>query len=565
MPFREDTYLDRFVQAVVDVEDESTQDKINQYGSQLLRSAAFFMPGRVGLAATVGLSAFGQAKPTDSIGEQLADAGLGATKGALLRGTMHGASAWGLKPVETGVALGVTSRILETGLNRSTYISDDGKVDFGGGLKRTLSTSVDPTSLAFDVATFGLASAIHAPLNRAGLYEGIRAPLYANIATGATMGFSVGAFNEYNNAKLAGKDFDIGAILREGAISSVVDGVAAAPGGAMRMRASTPYIMERGKLSFDQDSAQSKTWELETHQLVAGKVTTPLGGSVDVIVHGLKNPEAPVMHRYPLNRLTQHLNERINFGNGYPEVSTREIMVNGVRTPVWIQRTAGIDLENALPMMAKARYGTGEPSDVVKLINETPQLKQQLGTAFYERLLYGELDNWHTQYLMPGAEAAAKQLAANPAQAAKSADFRVQSIDADFSFMPHQIPSWSMKASWGLMDNLHKEFAGKPLPPEAVTKTEAFLSRFDTPKGHAELRSRGLSEPELSGLMSRAHWFVQNKTYPVSHGPIAMFAYGDENSAATSYASTRMKGEPITQQMTDELIAANRELSQKPD
>jgi hypothetical protein len=467
---------------------------------------------------------------------------------------MHGASALRMNPVETGLTLGISSRILESGLNRHSYISADGNFDFAGGLKRTLSTSVDPTSLAFDAVTFGAASRVQSALNRSGAMHSIRSPLYATMLTGSTMGFSGGAFAELQNQRAQGKDLDLGAILREGAISSAVEGVAAVPGGAMRMRSAVPFIMERGKLQVDRDTSNLQP-ELESHQLMTGKVSVPFGGKVNVVIHGLGEHDiAPIM-RYPQNRMMQFMNQRMNFDNGFPEVSTRDVTTNGVTQKVWIQRMAGDDLNNALPAIAKAKYGSGEEADVVRLVNETPQLKSQLGTAFYERLFYGDLDSWAAQYMMPGAKAAAQQ-----AQSGRIApeNLRVQNIDADFSFLPHEVPSWSMKSTWALMDPLHRQFAGQPVPQPLLAKTDSFINRYDSPSGRAELRSLGMSDPEISGLMSRGNWFLQNKTYPPAR---SLFDYVDENTAATMYASARTNGK-LNQQIVDDLITQNRKLSE---
>lgn len=564
MAFREHTYLDRIVESVVDVEDEALQEKVDLYSSQLLRNAAFFFPGKAGMVATVGLGALGQAKPEDSPSEQIADAALGAAKGGLLRATMHGAGKLAFTPVETGITLGLTSRILDAGLTRSTYFDSSGQVDMVGGLQRSFSRAVDPMALAVDAGTFGLAATVHHGLSKTGVFRGIGAPLYTNIATGATMGFSTGAFREIERQHSIEKRINLGAVLREGAISSLIDSTAAVPGGVAKMRSSVPYIMERGKLVLEPESAASKSDDLSTHRLVAGKVVVPFGGKVDVVVHGAGAAgELPEINRYPQNRLLHHLNRELGFTNGNPEVGTRRIVVDGEVREVWIQRMAGVDLENGLPLLAKAKYGSSEPADIVRLVNETPALREQLGTALYERLLFGDLDAWGKQYMMPGAEKAAQKIAENPAASNIRADLRVQNIDGDFMFLPHRIPSWSMKATWGLMNNIHRQFAGRTAPTEALARTERLIERYQTPEGRAELLRLGASEAEVDGLLARANWFLTNRTYPPAQpdGPLGMFKYADENTAAGAYSSARARGEQITPKLVEDVIKANKELA----
>jgi hypothetical protein len=556
-PFHERSYLEKAVSSVIHTEDEGTQQKIEQYGTQLLRTAAFFVPGKVGVVATAGINALAQAKPEDSAGEQLVDASLGAAKGALLRGVMNRAGTLQLSPVETGVALGMGSRILDTGLNRSTYFDQQGNFDLSSGLKHTLATAVQPTSLAFDAATFGLASSVQLGMRNVGLMNSIRAPLYATVATGATMGFSTGAFNEFQNERAAGKSFDLGAIVREGAISSAIDGIGSVPGGALNMRASVPYLLQKGNLRIERESEASQSSELSSHQLVSGKVSLPLGGSVDVVVHGLGAENSVPMNRFVQNNAMHQLNGRINFENGSPEVAARKVTENGVTQDVWIQKMAGRDLINALPEIAKVKYGKGEEEDVARLVRETPELKKQLETAFYERLLYGDLDTWASQLMMPGAEAALKQAAAGKPISANN--WQVQNIDADFSFLPHEIPSWSMKSTFGHQYVLPGDFAGAPISENLLKTTENMVSRYTTPKGQTELRMMGLTEPEINGMLSRGRWFIENRTFPKAFG---LFDYVPENDASTTYSSNRAQGLKPTQMQIDELIQANKDLHQ---
>jgi len=313
--------------------------------------------------------------------------------------------------------------------------------------------------------------------------------------------------------------------------------------------------MQKGNFTVDRQSEASQSSEFDTHDLVSGKVSLPLGGSVDVVVHGLNADSNVPLNRAVQNKAMYEMNRKLGFENGNPEVAVRQITENGATKDVWIQRMAGSDLIKALPDIAKAKYGSGEEADVARLVHETPELRKQLETAFYERLLYGDLDTWASQMMMPGAEAALKQVQAG--KPVSAANWRVQNIDADFTFLPHEMPSWSMKSTFGHQYVLPGDFAGAPISEGLLKTTEQMVGRYSTPKGQAELRSIGLSDAEIAGMLARGRWFMQNKIFPQAFG---MFDYVAENTASTTYASTRAQGKTPTQEHIDDLIKTNKDL-----
>ncbi|HEY9871330.1 MAG TPA: hypothetical protein V6D08_19380, partial [Candidatus Obscuribacterales bacterium] len=222
------------IQALVKSDREAVhlQSEILHYGSGFLKTAGLFMRGRVGLAGTVAMYALDQVRPGDSFKEQLADAALGAAKGGLMKGAFH---FMGDKPVgiaAKGVGLGVSSRVLELGLTRQTYLdSKTGEFSLSKGLTDTVHGTLNKTALAADVVIFGAAHGMLRGGNR--LVGGAidKSPLATTMLTGTTFGLSAGATGEILRQNAAGEEFDLGKIIKRGLIQGAIDTVAAAPGG----------------------------------------------------------------------------------------------------------------------------------------------------------------------------------------------------------------------------------------------------------------------------------------------------------------------------------------------
>ena len=201
----------------------------------LVKTAALFYPGVAGVAGYVAMSALDQAHPDDSLKNQAEDLALGATKGALMVGAFRATAelptnALGL--AGRGATLGVASRLLDSGLNRNTYINPNtGAVDFAGGLSNVFKTTFQPGALAIDAATFAVAGGLAqgaSSLTRGALAGNLAA---TNAMTGGIFGFSSGAFNELRQEQVNKQSLSPLSILGQGLESGAVMAVAAIPGG----------------------------------------------------------------------------------------------------------------------------------------------------------------------------------------------------------------------------------------------------------------------------------------------------------------------------------------------
>src|SRR5262249_7648743 len=147
-----------------------------------------------------------------------------AAKGLTMKYTMGKISHSALPLASKGMLIGLSSRALDTGLNRDSYIDKStGQVDVAGGLLKSGQSALSG-GLLFDAGAFcvggALAKRMDLPNN----------PLVTSMATGAAFGWSSGVSAELNRQMRKGK-FDISMALHEGTIHAVIDSLAAAPGG----------------------------------------------------------------------------------------------------------------------------------------------------------------------------------------------------------------------------------------------------------------------------------------------------------------------------------------------
>jgi hypothetical protein len=230
-------------------DDESAtnfQDELSHYiGGGLKTAALFFGPGMlakkklpiVGMAATVALYGADQAKVGDfnfeNAGTFSADFLEGGIKGGALRsvfgllGTKMQASNIAVK----GMAMGTSSRLIETGLSRNNWISDGG-LDLGKGTGALWNTVAQPKALLADAALFtvahGMAKGANAMTNGA-----LSRPFYQNVLTSGTFGLSNGTYAEIMRQQEVNPNGSLNwaEVVKRGLLQGGVDAIAGAPGG----------------------------------------------------------------------------------------------------------------------------------------------------------------------------------------------------------------------------------------------------------------------------------------------------------------------------------------------
>ncbi len=184
----------------------------------------------------MALGAANEVRIGDSFEMQLTEFGMGAAKGAATKAIFNkvgnsnimSSGLWSV-PAK-GVALGISSRAIDVGLTPQNWLNQQGNFDATQGIGRTLSTALDPKSLALDVAIFGVAHGATSGINRlsGGFLD--RSQALRNIAMGTTFGVTGGATGEFMAQSQRGGPYDWSEIVKRGAFQGVVDGLASAPG-----------------------------------------------------------------------------------------------------------------------------------------------------------------------------------------------------------------------------------------------------------------------------------------------------------------------------------------------
>lgn len=212
--------------------DNKTRNLVDSCMTMLLETAPLFCPGRGMLAASVGINALAQMHRGTSLSTMAVDGTLGGLMGGAQKLTFDAIGASNLSLAPKALAMGVSSRLLQMGLNRQTYVdANTGRYNFAAGLSDLATSTFNPANLAADVVVFGLSDGIFKKLNASTDGALARSPLAMNIATGTTFGFTSGVTGEIIRERNAHQGFNIGQILEQGGISAAVTGIAAIPGG----------------------------------------------------------------------------------------------------------------------------------------------------------------------------------------------------------------------------------------------------------------------------------------------------------------------------------------------
>ncbi len=221
--------------SVVDADKEAmhTDQLVTQYGAGMIKTAGLFIPNKAGYAISAIAYALDQAKPGDSIKDQLIDGGLGVAKGLGIKGSFTYLGAKDMGIAMKAVSLGISSRVLDSALTRQTYADGNGGYSATSGLTKTFDQSFNKTALAADVITFGLAHGALSGIN--GITSGAlrNSPFWSTVATGGVFGVSAGSVQEINRQQQAGEKFDFQKIITSAALTGATDMIAAGPGARM--------------------------------------------------------------------------------------------------------------------------------------------------------------------------------------------------------------------------------------------------------------------------------------------------------------------------------------------
>ncbi|HEY9777922.1 MAG TPA: hypothetical protein V6C81_29440 [Planktothrix sp.] len=243
----------------------SVRDEVEHCSAELIKAVPLFMVGD-GRAYVASALLFGadQVHAGCSLKTGLTDFALGASKGALTKGVfeMVGANET-LNWAERGVAMGVSSRALDVGLTRSTYLDKNGQLDLSGGTSNVFRSAFNYQSLAIDSITFGVAHYGFAKLNQVAGETFLGSKLGQNMTSGAFFGFTSGGLAEAQRERDTGERLDLGKILLRGGIESGIMSLASVPGG-MQRASTLGMAPEESRSSFrDEPTMAGKSSMLE--------------------------------------------------------------------------------------------------------------------------------------------------------------------------------------------------------------------------------------------------------------------------------------------------------------
>jgi hypothetical protein len=323
------SYLDGAIDAVWRRDPNATGPQAQDYLKDLIKTVPLFMGGRVALAGAAALNAFDQMHPGDSAGTQLLDGAMGATKGTAEKMLFDKIGGLNTNFVVKGVAMGMTARTLEVGLNRQSYL-DNGEFSLGHGLKQTVWTSVGPRNLAGDMIIGGMGAGALKGLGSAGLGHLNESRLMGNILTGTVFGGSSGAYQEIQRQTASGQ-FDPLSLAKETLIHGGIGGLGAAPGGL------------QGALRYNPENFGPVP--LEQSQANRARLVDPV------------EKMAPVPRQVDPTAKYESKYDFFTKGIHQVDVPVREYSITGHSTKIQIP----LEYDNALPKIRQVRDTAAQP------------------------------------------------------------------------------------------------------------------------------------------------------------------------------------------------------------
>lgn len=247
---------------------------------------------------------------------------------------------------------------------------------------------------------------------------------------------------------------------------------------------------------------QGKTFGSQ-HLIMNADLTLPSGDVQKVLFHcaDTQGEGAAVKERFRKEMACYKINELLGLENGFPTTAARETLINGKKRTGFIQDKSGIPFDTEISTLAKKAFGTDDAPAVSKLLSSNSALESQIEQAFVERLIYGCADN----------------IAGNFVIVQDGAQQKVRNIDLDLAFKGKSVNElmYSSEANKpGVSRHIRDHFSGKDVSPALLDHLDSFVQRFDNSAGIASLFRSGLKAAEITEMLDRAKWFVNNKRFP---------------------------------------------------
>ncbi len=219
------SYLEKGVDKAVSlvISDEKTRKEVDYYGTELIKTAALFTPGKYAAIYTAVLYGLDSARPDAPLARQAEDFALGAVKGGATRGLLNNVTKTFKSAPTRGVLVGIGSRAIDITVSHDTFTAPSKT------LTRLNQELLDPKSLAFDAATWTMGEGLFKGANALTKGSLTKSALASSIAMGGSFGLVTGGSNEIARQNSAGENFDLTKVLKK----SLLEGAVTAAGGGI--------------------------------------------------------------------------------------------------------------------------------------------------------------------------------------------------------------------------------------------------------------------------------------------------------------------------------------------
>lgn len=212
--------------------------------TELVAAVPLFAGGRWAIAGSALVTSLNSAKAGDTTENQIRDLTLGAIKGAGTKATFNlfGSKDWNF--AARGVAMGVSSRFLDTALTAQTYLDESGNAtakSLGSGLVKSVTSNLAPSALATDILVVGAGTGALKVIGKTASGAIERSPMAASALTGSIFGFTSGALSEIQNQRATGS-FKPGSVLTNALEEAALMSVASMGGTKLTPKSARPFL-----------------------------------------------------------------------------------------------------------------------------------------------------------------------------------------------------------------------------------------------------------------------------------------------------------------------------------
>jgi beta-amylase len=270
------SYLDKGVDLVTSqfISDQSLRTSVDHYGSEFIKTASLFTGGKAGMVGAVLAYGLGQASPDTPISQQVEDFGLGAAKGATMKGIFKVVGENYTFAPTKGVLIGMGSRAADDVYQRDIF------TDPSKALGRVGSNVFNTKSMIFDAAAWGIGEGAFGAVNAATKGALVKSQIGGSMAMGSTFGLVTGGGNEIVRQQDAGEKFDLGKVAKSAAIEALVMGAAAGTGAKLtQMPEAVSARRERSNVVIPAEQLS----ELNTHKSAIVPKVGPGKISIDML------------------------------------------------------------------------------------------------------------------------------------------------------------------------------------------------------------------------------------------------------------------------------------------